>query len=303
MRENVCSSNYEESPRRPRSVKREDADLNLAIDDICQILDKVRFQKPLIHHITNYVTVNDCANMVLAIGASPIMADDINEVEDITSISSALVLNIGTLSQRTIESMITAGKKANAIGIPVIFDPVGAGASQLRSETTEKIIDQVKVAVLRGNMSEIGFVAGLDSKTKGVDVSETDKNMSLASAVQIANKAAEKLECIVAVTGATDVITDGRGTVFVENGNEHLSNVTGTGCMCTSLVASFCGASGPGDLFSGCVGGICAMGICGEMAYENAGTFGYGSFHMAIIDAASKLTSETMARRAKISEA
>ena len=277
--------------------------MNLAIDDICQILDKVRSQRPLIHHITNYVTVNDCANMVLAIGASPIMADDIDEVEDIASISSALVLNIGTLNQRTIESMIKAGKKANAMSIPVIFDPVGAGASQLRNETTEKIIDQVKVAVLRGNMSEIGFVAGLDSKTKGVDVSETDKNMSLASAVQIANKAAKKVRCIVAVTGATDVITDGRSTVFVENGNEYLSNVTGTGCMCTSLVASFCGASGPGDLFSACVGGICAMGICGEMAYENAGKFGYGSFHMAIIDAAGKLTSETMARRAKISEA
>ena len=124
-------------------MRKEGIDLDL-IEGICQTIDKVRVQKPLIHHITNYVTVNDCANIVLAIGASPIMADDIDEVEDITSISSALVLNIGTLNKRTIQSMIKAGKKANMLGIPVIFDPVGAGASRLRNETTERIMEEVK---------------------------------------------------------------------------------------------------------------------------------------------------------------
>ncbi|HRC53730.1 MAG TPA: hydroxyethylthiazole kinase [Bacillota bacterium] len=283
-------------------MRKEGIDLDL-IKEMCQTLDKVRAQSPLIHHITNYVTVNDCANIVLAIGASPIMADDIDEVEDITSISSALVLNIGTLNKRTIQSMIKAGKKANMLGIPVIFDPVGAGASRLRNETTQRIMEEVKIAVLRGNMSEVRFVAGLKATTKGVDASEIDKNMTLISAAEIGKKVAEDSNCIVAVTGATDIVTDGRRAVFINNGTEHLSNVTGTGCMCTSLVGSFCGACEIDDLFSACIGGICAMGICGELAYESAGKCGYGGFHMAIIDAASKLTSETMVRRAKINEA
>jgi len=283
-------------------MRKEGIDLDL-IEGICQTIDKVRVQKPLIHHITNYVTVNDCANIVLAIGASPIMADDLDEVEDITSISSALVLNIGTLNKRTIQSMIRAGKKANMLGIPVIFDPVGAGASRLRNETTERIMEEVKITVLRGNMSEVRFVAGLKATTKGVDASEVDKNMTLVSAAEIGKKVAKDSNCIVAVTGATDIVTDGKRAAFINNGTEHLSNVTGTGCMCTSLVGSFCGACETDDLFSACVGGICAMGICGEMAYESAGNSGYGGFHMAIIDAASKLTSETMVRRAKISEA
>ena len=283
-------------------MRKEGIDLDL-IEGICQTIDKVRVQKPLIHHITNYVTVNDCANIVLAIGASPIMADDLDEVEDITSISSALVLNIGTLNKRTIQSMIRAGKKANMLGIPVIFDPVGAGASRLRNETTERIMEEVKITVLRGNMSEVRFVAGLKATTKGVDASEVDKNMTLVSAAEIGKKVAKDSNCIVAVTGATDIVTDGKRAAFINNGTEHLSNVTGTGCMCTSLVGSFCGACETGDLFSACVGGICAMGICGELAYESAGNCGYGGFHMAIIDAASKLTSETMVRRAKISEA
>lgn len=141
---------------------------------VVELLNRLKNKKPLIHNITNYVTVNDCANILLAIGASPIMADDLKESADITSIASALVINIGTLNERTIESMIASGKKANELNIPVVLDPVGAGASSFRNETTKRILEEIKISVLRGNMSEIKFIAGLESETKGVDASESD---------------------------------------------------------------------------------------------------------------------------------
>ena len=136
---------------------------------VVELLNRLKNKKPLIHNITNYVTVNDCANILLAIGASPIMADDLKESADITSIASALVINIGTLNERTIESMIASGKKANELNIPVVLDPVGAGASSFRNETTKRILEEIKISVLRGNISEIKFIAGLESEKKGVD--------------------------------------------------------------------------------------------------------------------------------------
>ena len=179
------------------------------IHQIIGMMEDIRAKKPLVHHITNYVTVNDCANIVLAIGASPIMADDIDEVETITSISSALVINIGTLNRRTIESMVAAGKKANELGIPVVLDPVGAGASALRNETTERLLAEVKVTVLRGNMSEIRYTAGLEADTKGVEVSEADQKIGTDEGTQVAQNVARKFGCVVAITGPTDIITDG----------------------------------------------------------------------------------------------
>ena len=162
----------------------------IILEKAAALLEKVREQAPLVHNITNYVTVNDCANAVLAIGGSPIMADDIGEAEDITAISSALVLNMGTLNQRTIASMLAAGKKANKMGIPVVFDPVGAGASALRNDTAKKVLEQVKISILRGNLSEISFVAGMEASTKGVDSSEKDSKNDAAA---VGRKAAEKL--------------------------------------------------------------------------------------------------------------
>lgn len=268
---------------------------------IGQILEEMRQKKPLIHHITNYVTVNDCANMVLAIGASPIMADDIDEVEAITSISSALVLNIGTLNARTVESMLAAGKKANALHIPVILDPVGAGASQLRNQTTERLLKEVKISVLRGNMSEIRFVAGLQSTTKGVDASESDIKNSVETGRSIAESVAKKLGCVTVITGAADILSDGSRTIRIENGTKLLSNVTGTGCMCTSLVGAFCGAAS--DFLLAAAGGVLSMGIAGELAAESAGNKGSGSFHIAILDAISMLNAEMLAGRAKLYEA
>ncbi len=270
-------------------------------EKIGTILQTVREKKPLVHHITNYVTVNDCANITLAIGASPIMADDIGEVKEITSISSALVLNIGTLNEWTIKSMLAAGKTANEKGIPVVFDPVGAGASALRNETVQRILQEVKISVLRGNMSEIRFAAGLQATTKGVDASEADLRSGTEQGCAIAAAAAQKYNCVAAITGATDIVADTRRTLLLGNGTKLLSGVTGTGCMCTSLVASFCGAA-EDDLLSA-AGGILCMSIAGELAAEKAGETGSGSFHTAIVDAVSKMNAEILVERAKIREA
>jgi len=265
------------------------------------LLNQVRERKPLIHHITNYVTVNDCANITLGIGASPVMADAIGEAADIAAISSALVLNMGTLNERTVPSMIAAGKSANAKGIPVVFDPVGVGASKLRNEAATHLIKEVKLSVLRGNISEIKFIAGLSSETKGVDASESDL-ATTDSVGQIAKGLAQRLGCVVVISGAADTISDGNETVFIENGHPMLSSLTGTGCMCSSLIGSFCGGSRD-KLFEGTVVAMLCMGVAGELAYEKSGQLGGGSFHVALHDEVSRMDAETLERLARYYEA
>lgn len=269
------------------------------IEQIGAALTAVRAQKPLVHHLTNYVTVNDCANVTLAIGASPIMADAAEEAADIAAISSALVLNIGTLNERTVKSMLLAGKKANEAGVPVVFDPVGAGASALRNRVTQEILNQVKISVLRGNMSEIRFIAGLRSATKGVDAADADLRDGLESGRQTAESVADKLGCVTAITGVTDIVSGNGHTYFLKNGSKRLSGVTGTGCMCTSLVGSFCGATD--NCLAAAAGGILSMSIAGEVAAET--TAGLGSFHIALIDAISQMDAQTIAKRVKLHEA
>lgn len=268
---------------------------------VVELLNRLKNKKPLIHNITNYVTVNDCANILLAIGASPIMADDLKESADITSIASALVINIGTLNERTIESMIVSGKKANELNIPVVLDPVGAGASSFRNETTKRILEEIKISVLRGNMSEIKFIAGLESETKGVDASESDLKSDSDEGIRVAKSLAKRFNCTVAITGVFDIVSDGEKSVTIENGTKMLSNVTGTGCMTTALVGGYLGAcETKEDLFIAAISGIVSMGICGEIAEERAGNIGLGSFHMAIIDAVSNLDEENLLNRSKI---
>lgn len=266
-------------------------------DQIYLMINNVREKKPLIHHITNYVTVNDCANITLAIGASPVMADSSDEVEDIVSISSALLLNMGTLHFRTIYSMKKAGKKANDIGIPIVLDPVGVGASRLRNDTALQLVDELEIDVLRGNISEIKYFANLHSATKGVDAAEEDTN-SLDDSIAVANEVALKLKCVVAITGAIDIVSDGKQVICIKNGHSMLSNLTGTGCMCSSLIASFCGAT-PQQPFEATVAALLTMGIAGEIAYEAAGHIGNGSFHMALHDAVSTMDAEILEQRAK----
>lgn len=275
-----------------------------ACRNIGKLLNSLKDKKPLVHHITNYVTVNDCANITLAIGASPVMADDINEVRDMVALASSLVINIGTLNSRSVESMIEAGKKANELDIPVVLDPVGAGATQYRTEVSKKILDEVKVSVVRGNLSEIKTLCGIKTLTRGVDVSEEtpSKSNELAEVKELAAALARKLNAVTAITGAVDVITDGNAIYSVENGHKIMSKVTGTGCMCTSLIGSYLGA-GEDNLLAA-VAGIVSMGIAGEIAYEgldkNHG--GTGSLKVNIMDAIYNLNGEEIEKRGKIHE-
>lgn len=270
------------------------------ISIIASLMEQVRIQNPLVHHITNYVTANDCANITLALGASPIMADAKEEVTDITSMSSALVLNIGTLNNRIIDSAIAAGKAANNGGIPVVLDPVGAGISDFRNKAVFKIINRVKLTAIRGNLSEIKFIAGLTSNTRGVDASEKDRS-DIQNMIEIAEHLAQNLKCIVAITGEIDIVSDGSRTFSIKNGHPMLSKVTGTGCMCSSLIGSFCGVTS-GDFLPAVIGGILCMGIAGEIAFETAGQSGTGHFHYALHDAISHFNSIDISKSARLKE-
>jgi hydroxyethylthiazole kinase len=274
-----------------------------AYKKIGEYLYSLRERRPLVHHITNYVTVNACANITLAIGASPVMADDINEVRDMVSLSSSLVKNIGTLNSRTVESMIAAGKRANELNIPVILDPVGAGATAYRTETARRIIDKIKLAVIRGNLSEIKTLYGIETHTKGVDATEgiSSSGDKLIEAKNIAKDFANRINTVIAITGAVDIITDGKTVYSVENGHEIMSRVTGTGCMCTSLMGSYLGAGE--DILTAALAGVVSMGIAGEIAYERLKKYeGTGSLIVNIIDAIYNLSEEIIIERGKINE-
>jgi hydroxyethylthiazole kinase len=258
-------------------------------------LRAVKEISPLIHHITNYVTVNDCANIVLALGGSPVMADDLEEVSEMVGFASALVLNIGTLNSRTNESMLVAGVRAKELGVPVILDPVGVGATKLRKNTAERLIKELKPEVIRGNMSEIKMLAGLEVAIKGVDSLADEQDSSV-----IAKKLASELNCVIAITGKTDVVSDGRQVCLLDNGHRILADVTGTGCMTTSLVGTFCGASN--DYFTAAVAGIISMGLAGEIAQASLHHGeGIGTFRARLLDSIYNLTPEILAREGKIS--
>jgi hydroxyethylthiazole kinase len=275
-----------------------------ALKKITEGLSLLREKTPLVHHITNYVTVNDCANITLAIGASPVMADDPEEVKDMVSLASSLVINIGTLNSRTVQSMLEAGKRANELNIPVVLDPVGAGATPFRTEAANRILSEIKLAAIRGNLSEIKTIYGLKGLTKGVDSSEhvSHENQGFAEAINLAKDLARRLNSVVAITGATDIITDGGKVYTVENGHWLMSKVTGTGCMCSSLIGSYLG-SGINNL-EAVLGGVVSMGIAGEIAYEklNKEHEGTGTLKLNILDAVYKLTDEILIKRGKINE-
>ena len=266
------------------------------INDIAAAVTAVRDKSPLVHCITNYVTVNDCANALLAIGASPIMADDIDEVEDITSISSALVINIGTLNSRTIKSALAAGKKANVLNIPVVLDPVGAGASRLRNEAVSKLLAEVKMSVIRGNLSELAFISGLEVSTKGVDSSEADADKN---PVWVAGRVADMYGCTAAITGAVDTISNGTSCVQLANGHKMLSSITGSGCLTSAMLGAFAAVS---DGLTAACGAILTTSVAGERAYEKSGSLGTGSFHISLIDYISTTTADTILSYAKITE-
>jgi len=268
-----------------------------------EIIKNVKNNTPLVHNITNYVTVNDCANVLLACGGSPIMADDIEEVEEIVSISSALVLNIGTLNSRVIESMIKAGKKANDLNIPVILDPVGVGASKLRTNTASRLLNEVKFAVVRGNMSEIKALVNTNAKgARGVDadVADSINEENLAEVVEFIKSLSERMSLVVAVTGAIDVVSDGTKTYVIQNGHPMMGKISGTGCMLSSTIGAYCGAN-KDNIIDAAAAAVCIIGLSGELAYEKMrrNDEGTSMLRSHLIDFMSKIDDEMLKEGAK----
>ena len=269
--------------------------------DFETILKNIKNSVPLVHNITNYVTVNDCANILLACGGSPIMSDDADEVEDITAICGGLNINIGTLNKNTIPSMLLAGKKANALNHIVLLDPVGAGASRLRTETAEKLIREIRFSIIRGNISEIKALAQGTGSTKGVDANEADQVNpdNLESVIRFAKAFSKKTGAVIAITGATDLITDGERVCLITNGHPMMSKITGTGCMLSAMTTAFAVAN-PDAVFEAVCAATTAMGLCGEIAYERLGEKdGNSTYRNYIIDAVYNLTAAQMQNGAK----
>jgi hydroxyethylthiazole kinase len=268
-----------------------------------KVLENVEKSPQLIHCITNYVTVNDVANIILASGNSPIMADDKNEVEEITSICNALCINIGTLNERTIESMVIAGKKANKLGHPVILDPVGAGASKLRTDTIFKLLDNVKFSVIRGNISEIKTVYAGSGTTRGVDadVSDAVTEENLDEVIRFAKDLSHKLGAVIVITGAIDIVAGRDIAYIIRNGHPLMSRITGTGCMLSGLISGYVSAN-MDNIVAGAAAAVSIMGLCGEIGYkkitENNG--GTSSLRTYIIDEISKMNWETLERGMKV---
>ncbi|MCP4683510.1 MAG: hydroxyethylthiazole kinase [Desulfobacterales bacterium] len=237
----------------------------------------IKQRGPLIHNITNFVVMNSSANILLAIGASPVMAHCRAEVEEMTSLADALVLNIGTIQEDWLESMIWAAKTANSVGIPVILDPVGAGATRLRTRAVKEIMKKCSITVLRGNCSEILSLGSSDIKTKGVDTS-----LSLSDEiVDAAKQMAIENQCIIAISGEEDCVTDGTRVFRVTNGQPIMSKVTGTGCGLTAVTAAFCAVEDK-NLTRATAAAFGFYGLCGDLAIKTSDK--PGSFYVAFLD-------------------
>jgi hydroxyethylthiazole kinase len=260
--------------------------------DLGSLLKKIRDEKPLIHNITNYVVMNFTANSLLSMGASPVMAHAINEVEEMVTLARALVINIGTLSNSWITAMLLAGRKANELGIPIILDPVGSGATTLRTSTFRKLIKELMITVVRGNASEILSISSR-SMTKGVDaVHDVDH------ASKTARDLAQELNCAVAITGPVDLITDGTKVIRCHNGSPLLGRVTGTGCASTATIAAFAAVTkNPVEAASA---GLAFFGLSGEVAAQKFKS--PGSFMIALLDALNDITPEYLQNNARLEE-
>lgn len=259
-------------------------------------LENVRSKSPLIHNITNYVTVGDCANILLACGGSSIMADEPEEAEEITSICGGLNINIGTLNRHTIPAMLAAGKKANQCGHPVLLDPVGAGASSLRTDTARGLLEAIDFTVIRGNISEIKSLAAGSGTTKGVDADVADavREQTLEQAVAFAKEFSSQSHSIIAITGAIDIVAGPEKAYVIRNGHPMMSRITGSGCMLSAMMTAYLAAN-PDDPLGAAAAAVCAMGLCGETAYSRlAEGEGNASYRNRLIDAVYHLDGDTL---------
>jgi len=255
-------------------------------------LHRLREAKPLIHQITNYVVMNETANATLALGALPVMAHAREEVEEMAAIAGALVLNIGTLSPHWVDAMIAAGKVANEREIPVVLDPVGVGATRYRTETAQRILDEVQVTVLRGNAGEVATLVGVEAEVRGVESIDAG-----GDAAALAARAAQGLGLVAAVTGPVDHISDGGRTIAIENGDPMLATITGTGCISSALTGCFLAVNADRPL-EAAAEALVALGVAGEDAARDAK--GPGSFHVGLYDALAALDPATLDGKARI---
>jgi hydroxyethylthiazole kinase len=255
-------------------------------------LRQLRERKPLVHQITNYVVMNETANATLALGALPVMAHAREEVEEMVVLAGALVLNIGTLSPHWVEAMIAAGKAANASGIPVVLDPVGAGATRYRTDTAKRILSEVEVTVLRGNQGEVATLVGVAAEVRGVE-----SIGAAGDAAELARTAARTLGLVASVTGGVDHVSDGERVLAVANGHELLASVTGTGCMSSAITGCFLAVKRDAPL-EAAAEALAAFGVAGEDAASDAK--GPGTFHVNLYDALAALDPSTLDERARI---
>ncbi|MDD4538253.1 MAG: hydroxyethylthiazole kinase [Lentisphaeria bacterium] len=268
---------------------------------IAETFGMIRQKSPLVHHLTNVVTVNDCANAVLAVGASPVMAPCVREAADMARHAAAVVLNIGTPDELSEAAMLAAGRAANACGIPVVLDPVGVGATPFRHELVSTLLRELQVAIIRGNLAELQCIAGDHdtTATRGVDSMAAESS----STANVARRVASRYHCIAAITGAVDYVSDGERLVAMCNGHILMRQVTGTGCMATSLCAACIGAAPDRPLLAACAG-VAAISIAGEFAYAALhGGEGTGTYRQRIIDALSTLTPSRMENSLQLNNA
>ncbi|HWQ65541.1 MAG TPA: hydroxyethylthiazole kinase [Methanospirillum sp.] len=255
------------------------------------VLKNVRSAPPLVHHITNYVTVNDCANITLCAGGSPVMAHAREEIEEMVQYAGALVLNIGTLDPAQIEAMILVGKAAAARGIPIILDPVGAGATALRTDAARRLMNELPISVLKGNAGEIGTLAGVDAKVRGVDSAGLSGDPAA-----ITREYAKRSGMTVVMSGPVDIVSDGVQTLLIRNGHPLMGAISGTGCMAASVIGTYC--AGEGSRVTAAAAALAAFGIAGQKAAAVAQ--GPGTFKPALFDALAALTPEDLAQDADI---
>ena len=266
--------------------------------ELFDVLEQVRTKAPLIQCITNFVTVNDCANILLAAGASPTMAQDIREVEEAVEGANGLVCNLGAID--LVDSMILAGKRANELGIPVVLDPVAAGGTTIRRESSARLLEEVHFTAIRGNASEIRALAGQMSRGSGVDVCTSDAmtEENLAQSMALVRQLAQDLHSVIAVSGKLDIVSDGTKTAVLRNGCATMARITGSGCMLTTLIGGFCAAV-PEHPFEATCAAMAAMGICGEIAEEKRlrNKTGNATFRTDLIDAVFNLTEQELKER------
>ncbi|HEF1904720.1 TPA: hydroxyethylthiazole kinase [Bacillus cereus] len=265
--------------------------------EISKVVDLVRESNPLVHNITNVVVTNFTANGLLALGASPVMAYAKEEVAEMASIAGALVLNMGTLRPEEVEAMLLAGKSANTNNVPVLFDPVGAGATSYRTEVARHIPAEIDLAIIRGNAAEIANVINEKWEIKGVDAGTGNGN---GNVVSIARQAADELNTVAVITGKEDVVTDGERTIVIRNGHPILTKVTGTGCLLTSVIGAFVAVEK--DYVKAAVAALTFYGVAAELAAVKTVEKGPGSFQIEFLNQLANTTSADIEKYGKIEE-